>query len=152
MGHVIIKPRPGLNFYLVWSSVVDNVIHVGTAYEVGSFWLDHNGHWYPDAGERVERMMEAADVHGTSATAWRSPWRSRPHREGGWRDNGFVVNNGPVGWLERRHFLPFAQAMRAGKMTKAARLVSPFEDQAAELESCRRTRRQYRTRRGTRRP
>lgn len=150
MGHTIIKPRPGLDFYLVWSSVVDNIVEAGTEAEVRHFYALHNGRHFCCGAmdEALDRMVSDADVYGTSATPWM--WRGRVHRKGGWRDSGFVVHNLGVrsGWLERRHLLPFAKAVAADKDHRAVRYLRPFEDEFPDVERRRRARRLYRARRG----
>lgn len=147
MGSFIVKLRPGLDLYMVWSCVVDNIVMVGTAAELeADRYTCDGGHRNVNVENPLAARLARADRYGTSAPPLK--WRGRNHREGGWRDNGFVVHNDPEGWLPRRHFLPYAIALRDDKPAKAGRLVSPFDDQLPALARRRRTRTLYRTRRG----
>lgn len=135
---LIIKLRPGMDLYMVWSTVADNLVDIGTSDELKSWHYLNDRPTDPICGR-----LDRADQYGTSAYPWKLTWRgpgAKPHREGGWRDNGFVVHNGPEGWLERRHFLPYAVAIRDGKMQKAKRLVSAFDDLLPEIRRRRRAR------------
>lgn len=146
MGSFIVKLRPGLDLYMVWSSNADNIETIGTAAELEADSCTCDGRYPRHIADPISERLDRADRYGTSMQPWK--WRGRNHREGGWRDSGFVVHNNPEGWLERRHFLPFAIAIRDGKMAKATRLVRPFDDQLPALERRHRSRVLYRRRRG----
>lgn len=103
MPSLIVKPEKDVDFYVVWSSVVDNITAAGTRRE-----LQHSSFLYYK-GEAGNDRFDRADQYGSSA---------RPDGEmageGYWDDNGFVVTNeyrrtdAAFYWLDRADLAAYA--------------------------------------------
>lgn len=111
MPTYIVKPDRDRDFYVSWSTVVDNVTGCGTR---SDFIAE------PDV---TEERMARADANGTSAldpSAY------------GWDDETFLVHNMPdpphVGLLPRKLLAQFALLCVEGRDTEAAAFLEPLED------------------------
>lgn len=113
MPTYVVKPDRVHDFYVAWSTVVDNVVGVGTRAEMVA------NHY---AAERVDR----ADEYGTSAI--------EPRGLFGWDDKQILVANMPTpphhGWLQRSDLTVFALLMVEGRETEAERFLTPLDEEA----------------------
>lgn len=80
MPSYIIKPDPHTNYYVVWSTVLDNWTLAGTREELEQEYPEHT------SPERFDR----ADEYGTSANWPNTP----PHKQKyGWETTEWTVHN-----------------------------------------------------------
>lgn len=110
MPTFVVKPERERDFYVLWSTVVDNVVGVGDAATV----LGFEG----DPGGRLSRANE----YGTSALDAKSY---------GWDYGKFIVcNMGRPGafWLQRKDLIVFALLLVEDRADEAMRFLTEIED------------------------
>jgi hypothetical protein len=108
-----IKPRPDKDFYVLWSTVVDDVVGYGTRKEVEALILEDRISWIR---HETERAFARAD--------------NTEHRLG---REGLIVSNGPegrAGLLSLDRLYDYAQLLIADEPARAASLVDPFPDES----------------------
>lgn len=109
MPTFIVKPERERDFYVLWSTVVDNVVGVGDTRALLA------------AGEPAERL-ERANANGTSA---------HDAETFGWDDPQFLVTNmGRPGffWLQRSDLAVFALLLVEDRTDEAMRFLTEIED------------------------
>lgn len=107
MPTYIVKPERERDFYVLWSTVVDNVVGVGDAPALLA------------AGDAPERLARA-NQSGTSML----------HGDYGWDDKTFLVTNMPeVGFfrLQRSDLTVFALLMVEDRQDEAMRFLTRIE-------------------------
>lgn len=116
MPRFLIKTRPNADLYMLWSTVVDAPVWVGTRAEgLKDYFVNGNAHpspCCPTCGQEWEGMaakkLRLADLHGTSCVSE----DGTPH-DGNWVDDGLVYMGEPVqGWIPRESLHGFAEAWR----------------------------------------
>lgn len=109
MPQYVVKVSPDRDFYVEWSTIVDDVIGFGTRVEM----IDHLRR-NSQIGGPPEPRMERADLTGTSING---------ARLGGWDHDTFVINQ--LGLLSRSDLEAYAVAKTD---REAFALLKPFED------------------------
>lgn len=92
MPGYIVKASPDEDFYVIWSTVVDNITFSGTRDEILAYELETLGsmqHINPE--HRPEGRIARADATGTSAM-WPEE-NAGPDKYLGWNDETFLVSN-----------------------------------------------------------
>ena len=87
MGHCIVKAVQDSHDdrYLVWSTIVDNFIFMGTAVEVARYWGEKTGASAPVAHlggptmREIDRMLARANKTGSSSEIGRWTWDEEEH-------------------------------------------------------------------------
>lgn len=104
MGRMIVKAERDRDLYLIWSSVVDAPICIGTRQELLDYYREKEG---GDGVRRAERAFVQADERGSSAHAG--------IRAGWWEDEELRVMEGSPddGWyhLPRARLTEYAEAL-----------------------------------------
>jgi hypothetical protein len=84
MGHIMVKPAADVDFYALYSDIVDGFIEYGTRAEFLQV--------PPEMGEgglvKQRRLLDRADEHGTSSPAFNEPGHM------GWRDDVILIRDG----------------------------------------------------------
>lgn len=119
MPRHILKDRPDVDWYVMWSTIVDAPVFAGTRAEFETEY----GRSESAASERFDR----ADATGTSFIGG----------EGGWYDDTIIVANLPEGGPEageiaRTSLRAFVEALDEGRNVDALALVIPFEPEDVE--------------------
>ncbi len=127
MGQAIIRTAPGRDLYLVWSSIVDAPVAVGTRTEMVEY---ARREWRLEE-ERAEAAVVRADELGTS---------DRTFDTGGWEDEELPVFNGwnlePGWWYVRRdRLVEFAEAILRDDDAAVTALLHCSEDEGESEEA-----------------
>jgi hypothetical protein len=118
MGQMILKVSRERDLYMVWSSVVDNAVWVGTKDELVEGLVQEEA---KRIREQIGREFERADERGTSARAF---------VRGGFEDTDTLLVrelDGLPPWggkLHRKDFEAYAEALMVEDNAEAARLVA----------------------------
>lgn len=117
MPSYILKPDRDVDFYVEWSTVVDNATRVGPVRE------------FPDVPD--ERLIRA-DRQGTSCKGFER--EGDGYLPGGWDDEELIVTNTnrrdhPFYWLDRTNLLAYGRLLYEGKDTEAEALLRPLHDE-----------------------
>ncbi len=126
MGQALIRAAPDRDLYLVWSSIVDAPVAVGTRAEMVG-WARQE--WRLEE-ERAEAALMRADELGTS---------DRRFNTGGWDDDELPVFNGwqppePGWWYIRRdRLVEFAEAILRDDDAAATALLHRAPDEDEEV-------------------
>lgn len=92
MPTYVVKPDAHEDFYVLWSTVVDNWTFAGTRAEVLDYERRNLGGMQAiDPAHRPEARFDRADVNGTSAM-WPEE-KAGPDKYLGWNDEEFMVAN-----------------------------------------------------------
>lgn len=92
MPGYIVKAAPDEDFYVIWSTVVDNITFSGTQDEVADYERMNSGRMQAiDPEHRVDARIARADATGTSAM-WPEE-KDGPDKYLGWNDETFLVSN-----------------------------------------------------------
>jgi hypothetical protein len=118
VGRFIMKASKDDDLYVEWSSVVDDVIFVGTRMEMFTHLVredaaSHPG-YAPIQGNRAEDRLVRCDETGTSAL----------DGDGSWNDP--VVQIGQEGTIPRDKLGEYALAMKRNDMTARDALITQF--------------------------
>ena len=136
MGHSILKGKPDVDLYCVWSSSVGQPVLIGTAEEIVEAEAEHVFHEGDTQcraipPERTRQSIAYADEHGTSSR-WRPAY-------GRWDDDsGIMVAQ--EGMLPRDKLYDFLVILNdsqewfdTGVLPEGAiALIEPFEDDDGE--------------------
>jgi hypothetical protein len=132
MPAFILKVRTDRDLYVQWSTVVDNVVRVGTRAE----FLEHlaaaepwaSDVWSTDLLHCPEARLGRADDYGTSAM-----WPTAEEPFGGWEDDLMVEQRGI---LPRADLEAYVDALLLADLRdpeKAYELLVPFDDDEGDL-------------------
>src|SRR2546421_449164 len=110
VGQAVVKAAKDRDLYLIWSSIVDNAIWVGTRAELLDYlWREHrmaHPDCTPNAGSAPEDRVARADRTGSSMIA---------PAVYGWDDEALTVMEGspPDGWyqIRRDRLVEYAEAL-----------------------------------------
>lgn len=124
MPGIVIKPVPDENFYIIWSTVVDNVTFLGEREHVIAHLCSRG-----DANDEVQDRLVRADANGTSAM-----WpETGPDAYGGWNDDGFIVHNmkhfDTARWLPRELLYSYCERIVEGEDLHAEMLTEALSDE-----------------------
>ena len=112
MPSYIVKPDRGVDYYVVWSDIVEAPTAAGTRAEIQACA------WRP--GEVTGDRFDRADRTGCSAQ-WPDP--ERPIY--GWDDDGMIYEQ--RGWLPRRNLRVATERLVADESDRITDLLLPFE-------------------------
>lgn len=110
MGTFVIKPTPDVDFYVGWSSFIDEPVWWGTEVEAA-------GYIEEDAPGRSAAILARADEHGTS---------DRTVRAGGWKDPSLAY--GERGLLPRRCLVAACEALSRDDEPAVWAMLEPLCD------------------------
>lgn len=111
MGRLIIKPERDVDFYVEWSTIVENVTAMGTRAELAKLLDDYH------PGDGSADRFDRADRTGTSAM-----WGSKPPY--GWDDEYLMAEQR---LLPRAKLREYAEAVFVGDLAAAVALTEPPE-------------------------
>jgi hypothetical protein len=122
MPKFVMKVDKDRDFYIEWSTVVDNWTFVGDRAEMLEYLEMAEPRGYTaDPGHRPEDRLQRADENGTSAL-----FPSRPPFEGAWDDRVLMVEQ--RGLLAREDLARYLDAWDADGEAAAYVLLRPFDD------------------------
>jgi hypothetical protein len=102
MGQAIVKAARDRDLYMVWSSVVDAPVAVGSRNQM----VEYARQEWRDTPEQAEAALQRADTNGSSDRAMRFGW---------WDDETLPVMEGspPDGWyhVRRDRLVDYAEAL-----------------------------------------
>lgn len=112
----IVKPDRGVDFYVLWSDIVEAPTAWGSAKELEEGWRNvgsHEGPWQLGRIQRADRM-------GTSAL-----WPTPHDPAYGWNDHGFIYMQ--RGWLKRERLVEACARLGADENADIGELLVPLE-------------------------
>lgn len=122
MPHFVMKVDREQDLYVEWSTVVDDILYIGTR----AWMLEHLTNeipagYTPQQGNSPEDRLARADEVGTTAK-----WYEPPPYNGAYDDTGMIVQQ--LGFLARGDLGKYVAAHLAGDVVAAHALLAPFED------------------------
>jgi hypothetical protein len=117
MGRFILKPDRDVDFYVEWSTIVENVTAMGTRTELAKLLHEYC------PGDGAAERFDRADQTGSSAT-----WGDSPSAPYGWDDEYLMAEQR---LLPRAKLREYAEAVNAGDLAAALALTEPPEDDEA---------------------
>jgi hypothetical protein len=118
MPRFIVKPTTDRDVYVVWSTVADAPVEVGSR--------DYLTRHLP-SGERGASRFDRADLSGTSATGEAAGWL-------GWSERTFPLGEGPGDdsrQVSRERLAEYALHMDRGDTAAAYALTTSYDPEAA---------------------
>jgi hypothetical protein len=126
MGYEIYKEAPDVDYYIVWSSEIDEPVFGGPREELIPYLFDLDDR-KPDRihdfdMSHPENRAKRADEYGTSAM-WGNP------RYGGWDSDGMTYR-GDQGWggVKRPDLFVLTRRLGEDENADVSDLVEPFDD------------------------
>jgi len=125
MAYYVIKPDRDADFYLRWSTHVDDLVYGGDRAEMLAY-LEHmrDLNWEHDIVINPGAELARADHFGTSAR----------DMFGGWDASGLVVHG--TGWLSRERWADYVRAYNETRRADAAAMLEPFDDDVLAIRTC----------------
>lgn len=125
MGKYIMKAAPDIDFYVEWSTVVDNWTFAGTRAEMLEYLHEENGlnhrGFAPLSGNWPEDRLVRCDQTGTSIRL-RSPGAEAPL--GSWSEKTIQVEN--TGTIPRSKLREYVEASNAGDQQAVDAMLTLF--------------------------
>lgn len=124
MGKYIMKAAPDIDFYVEWSTVVDNWTFAGTRAEMLEYLHEENGlnhrGFAPLSGNWPEDRLVHCDQTGTSV-------RFRPGQQdppsGSWSDETIMIDTGTI---PRSKLREYVEASNAGDQQAVDAMLTLF--------------------------
>lgn len=131
MGYQIYKEAPDVDYYVEWSSIVEEPTFGGTRAEMLPYLWEQDDR-KPDRirdtdPSHPENRLKRADEFGTSAL-WGSP------RDGSWEDEGGEVYM-QRGIVSRANIFVLTRRLGEDENADVADLIEPFENDVPEVSS-----------------
>jgi hypothetical protein len=117
MGRFILKPERDVDFYVEWSTIVENATGMGTRAELAKLL----NHYRP--GDGADERFDRADRTGSSAT-----WGDPPSAPYGWDDEYLMAEQR---LLPRAKLREYAEAVFRNDIEAARGLTEPPEGDEA---------------------
>lgn len=115
MGNILLRTAPGTDTYVVWSTVVDEPIFVGTRAEVEEYLVKLA---LADARHKARKDLQNAAGWGSSV---RHRLPGQEHYTGSWEDDSLPC--GPLKWLPRDRLDRYIELWRNDKYDEATALL-----------------------------
>jgi hypothetical protein len=128
MPQFVYKEAPDVDYYVLWSSVVDAPTFTGTREEMLADLKSTEDPWLKDdAPHKAENRLARADETGTS-----SKWVETEGmldqfpEDGSWADDTFIFQQ--EGVLTRANLFKLCHRLDADRNADVSDLLQPFED------------------------
>lgn len=115
MGRIVMKEAPDVDFYVIWSSIVDAPVYWGARAEIAA-------RVESQVDNPAEERLARADATGTSAMP--DPWVTHSHLPGAWDDSGFIYDQ--RGWLPRAKVFELARRLAVSSDPDVDDLLEPL--------------------------